>query len=85
MADASAANHPMEVPAKSRKVNETRKQVFALMKKHPSNTFVVGNPKRNIERAENNEELRNIMLQTIQKLVVSLIPPKDSRNWRLIC
>jgi len=69
MADAPAVNHPMEEPAKSRKVNETRKQVFALKKKHPCVTLVVGDLKRNIERAENNEEFGKIMLQTIQKLV----------------
>ena len=69
MIDAPAANHPMEEPFKSRKVNETRKQVFALKKKPSCVTLVVGNLKRNIERAENNEEFGQIMLQTIQKLV----------------
>ena len=72
MADAPAANHPTEEPFKSRKVNETRKQVFALKKKHSCVTIVVGNVKRNIERAENNEEFGQIMLQTIQKLVDNL-------------
>jgi hypothetical protein len=69
MADAPAANHPMKEPAKSRKVNEPRKQVFALKKKHLCVTLVVGDLKRNVERAENNEEFGQIMLQTIQKLV----------------
>jgi hypothetical protein len=59
----------MEEPAKSRKVNEIRKQDFALKKKHSCVTLDVGDLKRNIERAENNEEFGHIMLQTIQKLV----------------
>ena len=46
MADAPAANRPMEEPAKSLKVNEIQKPDFALKKKHSCVTLAVGDIKR---------------------------------------
>jgi hypothetical protein len=84
MSDATDANNPMEEPVKSRKVNETRKHVFALKKKHLRVTLIVGYLKQNIERAENNEEFGQFMLQIIQNWWTSLISQKVSHNWQLI-
>ena len=85
MADATAANHPVEEPVISRKVYKTRMHVFALKKKHSCVTLVVGYLKQNIERAENNEEFGQFMLHTIQNCWTSLISQKDSHNWQLLC
>jgi hypothetical protein len=85
MADAPAANHLMEEPAKCRKVNETRKQVFVLKKKHPWVTLVVGDLKETLKEQRITKNLGTLCFKPFKNWWTSLIPPKGSRNCQLIC
>jgi hypothetical protein len=85
MAHAPAANHPMEVPAKSRKVMRLESKFLRPKKKHPCDTLVVRDPKRNIKREKEKKNLDTLCFKPFKNWWTSLIPPKDSRNWQLIC